>query len=79
LVGRIEGLQQQTLDLQRQQMLIQGQTAQALNRIQSMRHGDALAIGTEENPSAVSRAVVNQSNSDAEFNEQMQRNLGFAR
>jgi hypothetical protein len=79
LVARIETLQQQTMEMQRQQMLVQGQTAQALARIQSMRHGDALAIGAEENPAAVGRAVINHSNSDGEFNEGLQRNLGFAR
>lgn len=79
LIARVEQLQQQNLDMQRQQMLVQGQTAQALTRIQSMRHGDALAIGTAENPAAVGRAVIDHSNSDGEFNEQMQRNLGFAR
>lgn len=79
VLDEIRAVQQQTLDVQRQQMLVQAQTAQALTRIQSMRHGDALAIGTEENPAAVGRAVINQSNSDGEFNETMQRNLGFAR
>lgn len=79
VIARIEGLQQQTLEVQRQQMLLQGQTAQALGRIQSMRHGDALAIGAAENPAAVGQAVINHSNSDGQFNEDMQRNLGFAR
>lgn len=79
LAARLEAFTQQNMEMQRQQMLVQGQTAQALARIQSMRHGDALAIGAAENPAAVGRAVINTSNSDGEFNEAMQRNLGFAR
>lgn len=75
---RIEEVQQQTLAVQRQQMLLQGQTAQALTRIQSMPHGQALAIGAAENPAAVGQAVVNHSNSSGDFNETLQRNLGFA-
>lgn len=78
LFARVESLQQQNMDMQRQQMLLQGQTAQALSRIQSMPHGQALAIGASENPAAVGRAVLNHSNSDGDFNEQLQRNLGFA-
>ena len=79
LIARIEGLQQQTLAMQRQQMLLQGQTAQALTRIESMPHGQALAIGAAENPAAVGQAVVNHSNSSGEFNEKMQQNLGLGR
>jgi hypothetical protein len=75
---RLEALQQQNLEMQRQQMLLQGQTTQVLARIQAMRHGDALAIGAEENPAAVGRAVINHSNSDGDFNESLQRNMGLA-
>lgn len=78
LASHIQALQQQSLEMQRQQMLLQGQTAQALTRIQSMPHGQALAIGAAENPAAVGQAVINHSNSAGDFNETLQRNLGFA-
>jgi hypothetical protein len=50
-----------------------------LSRINSMPAGQVVTIGAPDARQAIGVAVIENSNSDADFNEAFQRNLGFAR
>lgn len=78
VVQRIEQLQQQTLDLQRQQQLQGAQVAQTLTKLGTARPGDVVTMGAGDARQAIGVAVIDHSNADGEFNERLQRNLGFA-
>lgn len=78
VIARIEGLQRQTLDLQRQQQLQNAQMAQTLTRFGTSRPGDVVTMGAPDAQQAIGVAVIDHSNSNADFNESMSRNLGFA-
>lgn len=78
LAGRIEALQQQNLDLQRQQQLHNAQVAQALTKLGTARPGDVVTVGASDARQAIAVAVIDHSNSSGDFNEALQRNLGFA-
>jgi hypothetical protein len=78
LVGRIESLQQQNLELQRQQQLQNAQVAQALTKFNTASPGDVVTMGAQQRPDSIGVAVIDHSNSSGDFNEKLQRNLGFA-
>lgn len=78
LTSRIEAFQQQVLDLQRQQQLQNAQVAQTLTKLGTARPGDVVTIGSQERPDAIGIAVIDHSNGSGDFNEALQRNLGFA-
>lgn len=50
-----------------------------LARLKTQPKGVVVADGLNENPAAAGNAVLVHSDSDGEFNERFQRNLGFAR
>jgi hypothetical protein len=76
---RLEALQQQNLEMQKQQQIQNAQLADTLTRIKTARPGDVVTMGASDARQAIGVAVIDHSNSDADFNEKMQRNLGFAR
>lgn len=78
LVARIEQLQQQNLDLQRQQQLQNAQVAQALTKLGTARPGDVVTVGAQERPDSIAVAVIQQAGSNGDFKENLQRGLGFA-
>lgn len=78
LVTRIEALQQQTLELQRQQQLQSGQIAETLTKMKTARPGDVVTMGASDARQAIGVAVIDHSNASGDFNEALQRNLGFA-
>lgn len=78
VIARIEALQQQNLELQRQQQLQNAQVAQALTKFGTARPGDVVTMGAQERPDSIGVAVIQHSNADGQFNENLQRNLGFA-
>lgn len=50
-----------------------------ISRLKTQPKGVVVADGLEENPAAAGTAVLVHSNSSGDFNEALQRNLGFAR
>lgn len=79
LAARIEAFQQQSLEVQRQQQLHNALVAQALTRLGTARPGDVVTAGASDARQAIGVAVIDHSNASGDFNEAMQRNLGFAR
>jgi hypothetical protein len=79
VLDQIRAVQQQSLDMQRQQQLHNAQVAEALTRMRSARPGDVVTMGAPDAQQAIGVAVIDHSNSSGDFNEAMQRNLGFAR
>jgi hypothetical protein len=63
----------------RELVLAKLQSGGPLSRINSMPAGQVVTMGASDARQAIGVAVISHSNSDGEFNEQMQRNLGFAR
>lgn len=78
LAARLEQMQQQNLDLQRQQQLQNAQVAETLTRMRAARPGDVVTMGAADAREAIGVAVVDHSNASGDFNEKLQRNLGFA-
>lgn len=78
LTTRIEQLQQQNLEIQRQQQLHNAQVAQVLAKFNTARPGDVVTAGASDARQAIGIAVLDHSSSSGDFNEQLQRNLGFA-
>jgi hypothetical protein len=78
LVARVETLQQQNLDLQRQQQLHNAQVNETLARMRTARAGDVVTMGAADARQAIGVAVIDHSNSSGDFNESLQRNLGLA-
>lgn len=78
LSDRIEAFQQQNLEIQKQQQLHNAQVAQALGRLNTAKPGDVVTAGASDARQAIGVAVIDHGRADAEFVEQMQRNLGFA-
>jgi len=78
LAARIESIQQQNLDIQKQQQLHNAQVAQALTKLNTARPGDVVTMGASDARQAIGVAVIDHSNSSGDFNETLQRNLGFA-
>lgn len=77
---RIRAVENQFLDAQRQQQLHNGMVAQALTKLSSIdtaRPGDIVTIGAPDAQQAIGVAVINHSNASGDFNEQLNRNLGF--
>jgi hypothetical protein len=68
LVQRVE-------EAQKQNAVINAKLDKTLSRIQSMPHGEALALGAEQNPSAIGQAVIKHSGADAEFVDTLARNM----
>ena len=79
MVARIEDLQKQNVELQRQQQLQTAQITQALTKLNTARPGDVVTMGATDAREAIGVAVIDHSNSSGDFNERLQRNLGFAR
>lgn len=79
VLDQIRLFQQQNLDVQRQQQLHNAQVAEALTRMRAARPGDVVTMGAGDAREAIGVAVVDHSNASGDFNEAMQRNLGFAR
>jgi hypothetical protein len=78
LVARVEQLQQQNLEVQRQQQLHNAQVAEVLTRMKTARAGDVVTMGASDARQAIGVAVIDHSNASGDFNETLQRNLGFA-
>lgn len=78
LAARIEAFQQQSLEVQRQQQLHNAQVAQALTKLGTARPGDVVTMGAADARQAIGVAVIDHSNASGDFNEALQRNLGFA-
>jgi hypothetical protein len=71
-------LQQQNLEVQRQQQLHNAQVAEVLTRMKTARAGDVVTMGASDARQAIGVAVIDHSNASGDFNETLQRNLGFA-
>lgn len=78
LVARVEQFQQQNLEVQRQQQLHNAQVAEVLTRMKTARAGDVVTMGASDARQAIGVAVIDHSNASGDFNETLQRNLGFA-
>lgn len=78
LAARIDTFQQQNLELQKQQQLHNATVAQALTKLGTARPGDVVTMGAGDARQAIAVAVIDHSDSDGNFNERLQRNLGFA-
>jgi len=78
VLDRIEAIQQQVLDNQRQQHLQNAQVAEALTRMRAARPGDVVTMGAGDAREAIGVAVIDHSNASGDFNEALQRNMGFA-
>lgn len=78
VMNRIEQLQQLSLEMQRQQQAQNAQLAEALTRIKTARPGDVVTVGAADAREAIGVAVIGYSNESGDFNETLQRNLGFA-
>lgn len=79
MLQRLENLQKQNIELQRQQQLHNALVNEALSRLRTARPGDVVTAGAGDARQAIGVAVIDHSNSDGEFNERLQRNLGFGR
>lgn len=79
LGARLESIERQNLEVQRQQQLHNALVSQALTKLNTARPGDVVTVGAPDARQAIGVAVIDHSRSDGEFVEQMQRNLGFAR
>jgi hypothetical protein len=77
ILGRLIAFQQQSLDIQRQQQLQNAQLTETLTRLKTARAGDVVTMGAADAREAIGVAVIDHSNASGEFNERLQRNLGF--
>jgi hypothetical protein len=75
----IRGLAEEVKKTRQENALLTAKLDNTLSRINSMPAGQVVTMGAPDARQAIGVAVITHSNSDGEFNEQMQRNLGFAR
>lgn len=79
MLNEMRAYQKQQSDINRQQQLHNAQVAQALTKLGTARPGDVVTIGASDARQAIGVAVIDHSNSSGDFNESLQRNLGFGR
>lgn len=79
IATRIEALQQQNIEIQKRQHLQNAQIVEVLTKLNTARPGDVVTMGAGDAREAIGVAVLDHSNASGDFNETLQRNLGFAR
>jgi hypothetical protein len=79
LLGRREANEQALVQALNNHTAATLQLKAEISRLKTQPKGVVVADGLEENPAAAGTAVLVHSNSSGDFNETLQRNLGFAR
>lgn len=77
-VSVMRGLAEEVKKTRQENVLLTAKLDSTLSRLNSMPAGQVVMMGAADAKEAIGVAVIDHSNSSGDFNERLQRNLGFA-